>query len=99
MTKQDWNKIRKLGGEGILTRSDLTYMQSQRARVLWLMLDGFWHSATEIITWSRGREGLRRMRELREIPHITIERQRMNQTRDFMYRLVYAPGIQSELDL
>ena len=57
-----------------LTRSDLTYMQSQRARVLWLMLDGFWHSATEIITWSRGREGLRRMRELREIPHITIER-------------------------
>jgi len=99
MTKEQWKKIRSLGGEGILQRSDLVDLKSQRARVLWLMLDGLWHTATEILVWSRGREGLRRMRELREIPHMSIQRQRLHSGRDFMYRLQYQPGIQQEFIL
>ena len=98
MTKEQWKNIKRLGGQGILQRADLIDLQTQRARVLWLMLDGLWHTATEIITWSHGREGLRRMRELREIPHMSIERRRLK-GRDFMYRLKYQPGIQGELSL
>ena len=94
----DWDYIKKLGGAGILSRQDITDLKNQRARVLYLMLDGYWHSAGDIIDAARGREGLRRMRELREIPHITIHRRRdtLNK-RDFMYRLTYKPGIQGEL--
>jgi hypothetical protein len=89
---KDWTRIKKLGGEGILTREDIEDMDVQRNRVLYLMLDGLWHSADQIINYSRGREGLRRMRELREIPGARIERIRspihIGGKRDFMYRLV-----------
>jgi len=93
----DWDYIKKLGGDGILTKRDVADLKSQRARVLYLMLDGGWHLASQIIQTSGGREGLRRLRELREIPNVTIERTKAYQSRDFMYRLVYRSGLQQEL--
>lgn len=92
----DWDQIMKLGGAGILSRQDIADLRTQRARVLYLMLDGEWHSADIIITASGGREGLRRMRELREIPNVTIER-KTGPSRNFKYRLNYKSGIQREL--
>ena len=93
---KQWDYIKKLGGAGILRRSDLEDLSNQRTRVLWLMLDGLPHTASEIIKVSGGREGLRRMRELREIPYVTIQRDR-GVGRDFTYCLIYRPGIQREL--
>lgn len=93
----EWERIKQIGGLGILKRQDISDLTSQRAKVLWLMLDGLWHPANDIIRAARGREGLRRMRELREIPYVDIERKRMFGKRDFMYRLVYKPGLQREL--
>ena len=96
MTK-DWERIKRLGGAGILTRSDITDLTSQRAKVLWLMMDGFWHSADDIRDAAGGSEGLRRLRELRELPYITITRRRLFLSRNFSYLLEYDPGIQAEL--
>ena len=93
---KDWDRIKKLGGAGILTRNDITDLTSQRAKVLWLMLDGFWHSADSIRDAAGGSEGLRRLRELRELPYVTITRHR-GHSRRFYYCLEYAPGIQAEL--
>ena len=95
----DWDYIKKLGGEGILSRQDVRDLKNQRAKVLYLMLDGLWHKADEIIQYSGGREGLRRMRELREIPGATIERHRSPNKygRDFYYRLTFDRGLQGEL--
>lgn len=95
----DWDYIKKLGGEGILRRRDVRDLKSQRAKVLFLMLDGLWHRADEIIQFSGGREGLRRMRELREIPGVEIERHRApnRYNRDFYYRLKVSAGLQGEL--
>ena len=91
----DWDYIKRLGGEGILRRSDVADLKNQRDKVLYLMLDGNWHDAGQIIAASGGREGLRRMRELREIPNVVIERKpHPDFKRDFMYRLVYNSGQQ-----
>ena len=95
----EWERILQIGGLGILRRSDISDLRSQRAKVLYLMMDGLWHQANDIIMAAKGREGLRRMRELREIPYVSIERQRIMGKRDFMYRLVYEPGIQGTLPL
>ena len=94
----DWNQIKKLGGEGILTRRDIADFKGQRAKVLYLMLDGRWHFADQIIAVSGGREGLRRMRELREIPGATVERKTSpGYSRLFLYRLKYEAGLQQDL--
>ena len=93
-----WNQIKKLGGEGILSRQDVVDFSNQRNRVLWLMLDGQWHTTGQILRTAKGREGLRRMRELREIPNVSIERAKHPTVkRDFIYKLNYKPGIQREL--
>ena len=86
---KDWDYIKKLGGEGILSRQDVNSLKSQRYRVLWLMLDGKWHTAADIISIAGGSEGLRRLRELREIPNAEIERKRQLTSRNFLYRLRY----------
>ena len=96
---QDWNRIKKLGGQGILTRADITDLTGQRAKVLWLMMDGFWHRAEDIRLVAGGSEGLRRLRELREIPYVKITRRRVRKSRHFAYILEYEPGIQTELQL
>jgi hypothetical protein len=94
----DWDQIHKLGGEGILTRQDIQDFSCQRAKVLRLMFDGCWHQADQILAASGGREGLRRLRELREIPGIAIDRRpHPNRKRDFMYRLTYESGLQQDL--
>ena len=94
----DWDYIKRLGGQGILQRSDVKDLKSQRAKVLHLMLDGRWHKAGEILEVSGGREGLRRLRELRDIPHASIEKaKKIVGGRDFWYRLNYTPGIQKDL--
>lgn len=91
----EWDDIKKLGGIGILTIADTSRLKNQRGKVLHLMMDGCWHNAGDIIRASGGREGLRRLRELREIPNVSIVRRRCGN--DFEYRLKYAPGIQNDL--
>ena len=66
----DEKAIRALGGEGILTLSDLPALNTQRRRVWSLKSDGLWHPANEILAAAGGSEGLRRMRELRQLPGI-----------------------------
>lgn len=69
-------QIRKLGGTGILTESDLPRLNSQKRNVWNLMCDGRWHHSSAIVSHAGGTEGLRRMRELREMPGVEIERTR-----------------------
>ena len=88
MTEDAWNIIRRLGGIGILTPEDLPALDSQRGRVLALMADGKWHRSLAILDAAGGTEGLRRMRELRRIPYIDVERQRGPIGRLWLYRLV-----------
>lgn len=94
--RTDWDYIRKLGGEGILKRSDIQDLTSQRERVLWLMLDGLWHRASDIIRVAGGSEGLRRLRELRDIDGAVIDRVRVHGSREFVYRLHFEAGHQTD---
>lgn len=90
------DKIKSLGGAGILTTADLPDLSAAAARVEKLMKDGRWHTATEIIRAAGQREGLRRMRELRK--RYVIDRQREISSREFTYRIartVPKPGQQS----
>jgi hypothetical protein len=93
MKRHEWDYIKRLGGAGILRRSDIKDLEHARAKVLWLMLDGNWHTATEIINHSETREGLRRLRELRNIPGAIVERDRFfiwpGNSREFKYRLSF----------
>jgi len=79
-----------------LNESDYDDLKRSTKRVYYLMKDGEWHHAQSIITASETREGLRRMRELRE--HYTIESHRCSShNRDWKYRLVPRKLNQSEL--
>lgn len=80
--------IRDLGAIGILQPEDLPDLASQRGKVLDLMSDGRWHSTEEILQAAGGSEGLRRLRELRKLPHVIIERFRQPIWRQWLYRLV-----------
>lgn len=82
--------IKKLGGEGILCDADMPSLKAGRKRVFELMRDGAWHTAEEICDAAGengipAREGLRRMRELRQHGFF-IERERMDHRR-FRYRM------------
>ena len=77
-------KIR-LGGLGTLTNQDISDLQAASHRVLELMQDGQWHTATEIIAVSKQREGLKRMRDLRRFYNIE---KRRSSGREFEYKLV-----------
>ena len=57
----------------MLTADDLPDLDAQRGRVFELMVDGNWHSGPKILRVANGTEGLRRLRELRKIPGVTIE--------------------------
>lgn len=86
-------QIKKLGGVGILIPEDLPDFDTQRGKVWTLMADGQWHSAGEILSRSGGTEGLRRMRELRSLPGVEIERRRFENTgRSFYYKLTISPA-------
>jgi hypothetical protein len=82
-----------LGGSGILTDADLEQLSAACLRVYELMKDGQWHSpsAIEAAAGSDGvpaREGLRRMRQLKQVPGLSIEKKRMGDGRLWYYRLV-----------
>lgn len=81
--------IRRLGGEGILTEDDLKDLSAQRKAVATLMNDGRWYPASAILSAAGGTEGLRRMRELRDLPGIDVERKKgPTGSRTFLYRMV-----------
>lgn len=82
-------EIRSLGGQGILNESHLPELKGQRLAVMRYMNDGKWHSGPSITRVAGGSEGLRRMRELRQIDGITIERRKAEGGRRvFEYRMV-----------
>lgn len=80
--------ISRLGAHGILNPRDIPNLATQTGHVLILMSDKQWHRASEILRVARGTEGLRRLRDLRKIPGVQIERRRVQQSKDFEYRLV-----------
>lgn len=97
MARAEWDRIKKLGGLGVLRRSDIADLDNQRIKVLYLMLDYGWHEASEVVAAAGGSEGLRRLRELREIPGMTVERERVAERRLFRYRLKHQPPSQGRL--
>lgn len=72
-----------------MTARDFAGLQAACRRVYDLMRDGEWHTATEVIDAAKQREGLKRMRDLRQIGY-TIETDRPGDGREFRYRLVAA---------
>lgn len=85
--------LRSIGALGVLRQNDLVELAAGSVRVAELMCDGRWYTAEEIreAAGENGEpatEGLRRMRELRDIPGIVIERERIPGGRHFRYRLV-----------
>lgn len=70
-----------------MTERDFSGLQSACRRVYDLMKDGQWHDAQAIIDASGQREGMRRMRELRQIGY-TVEERRETGRREWQYRLV-----------
>jgi hypothetical protein len=80
--------LESIGAQDTLTEADAHDLISARDKVLELMLDGEWHTASEIETAAgdgqRLRSGLRRMRELRRWYNIET---RIDGGREFAYRL------------
>ena len=72
-----------------MTPHDFSGLQAACRRVYDLMRDGEWHTATEVIDAAKQREGLKRMRDLRQIGY-KIETDRPGQGREFRYKLVTA---------
>jgi hypothetical protein len=70
-----------------MTAADFAGLQSACRRVYDLMRDGQWHTAQAIIDASGQREGIRRMRELRQIGY-TVEQMRPEGSREWSYRIV-----------
>jgi hypothetical protein len=84
-------QILKLGGCGILNHKDVAEFKAAVRRVYALMCDGRWYAADEIENAAGehgrpAREGLRRMRELREAG-FEIDRERQGDGRTWKYRL------------
>lgn len=82
-------EIAALGGIGILSESDLQSLSDAKSRVFELMRDGRWHTRPEIEAAADAAEGMRRMRELRKLPGVEIQRMRSKDRREFVYRLVH----------
>ena len=74
-------------GFASMTPHDFSGLQSACRRVYDLMRDGEWHTATEVIDAAKQREGLRRMRDLRQIGYV-LEQHRPEGSREWHYRLV-----------
>ncbi len=82
-----WDYAKKIGAVHELNLDALRGLTQATHKVLMLMRDGAWHSATEIIRASEIREGLRRLRELRGFG-LTVERRMKDGCqREFEYRL------------
>ena len=83
--------IKRLGGEGILNSTDILQFTKVEKALIEYMADEEWYSATCIIEWSGQREGLRRLRDLRQKGYL-VERKRNAGSRDFFYRLIPTPA-------
>lgn len=86
-------KIKALGGEGVLTEQDVAELREATQAVLVLMADGQWHSAIDIrLAAGMGRreasEGLRRLRELRKFFEVAKRRPAAGQ-REYEYRIEF----------
>lgn len=80
--------FKSVGGEDApLNQEDLEDLSSAAKRVGALMLDYEWHSASEILEVAGQREGIRRLRELRQRGY-EVEKKRPNKhNREWYYRL------------
>ena len=81
-----------LGGEWTLTDKDLSDLKAGTLRVADLMKDGGWYSPDQIRraagkNGAPATEGLRRLRELRSIDGVEIEKRRRQNTRCWEYRV------------
>ena len=85
------DEIRRLGGEGILVPQDVAQLKASVGRVYELMKDGAWYTREEIEYAAGGKEGMRRMRQLRQ--YFEIQRMRVSLTRTFLYRLATKPCV------
>ena len=79
-------ELKKIGGEKFLNKKDLKDFGKAEKKIYDFMCDLEWHSATEIISVSGQREGLRRLRKLRD-KGLTIETKRESGSRDFLYKM------------
>lgn len=79
-------QLNLLGAAGILTLEDLPALNAANMRVLRLLTDRRWHTASEIVAVAQGSEGLRRLRELRRHGY-EIEHRRVEGKRLFEYRM------------
>jgi threonyl-tRNA synthetase len=77
-----------IGAKPELTPDALAGLSKATARVYELLKDGHWHSATSIIEASGIREGLRRVRELRQRGMKVDCRLQEGSKREFEYRLL-----------
>jgi hypothetical protein len=78
---------RRIGGEGTLTEPDLRDFQAATHRVYEMLSDHAWHSASEVYDVTKQRDGMRRLRELRQVG-ICVERDRPDETsREWWYRI------------
>jgi hypothetical protein len=88
-TEDEWQWLRAHGAQTILEQSDISDLRKATARVFELMLDRQWHSPDEICAAAGGREGLRRLREVRQVIrqwNLVIEKRKVSK-RLFYYRL------------
>ena len=90
----DWldTSIKRLGGEGILDLEDILDFTESVQRVFSLMSDGEWHTSDEIKRAAADGDymmesGKRRMRELRDVDALEIEKRRPDDSREYEYRL------------
>jgi len=85
--------LASIGALGILRTEDLKALGAGSRRVAELMCDGGWYTAEEIRSaagenGTPATEGLRRMRELRNLKGVILHRERIAGSRHFRYRLV-----------
>ncbi len=79
------NYAARIGATPELTTKDLLRLKGAVKKVHELMKDGQWHTASSIIEASGIREGLRRLRELRDKGK-TIERKHLGNG-EFSYKM------------
>jgi len=74
-----------------LKTEDFVDFDKAEKAVFNLMKDGNWHTASEIINTSGQREGLRRMRTLRQNPVVKEIAKKRTDKREWIYRMELYP--------
>lgn len=92
-----WHHIFRLGGKGILWPRDIRSLNDAKQKLFALMSDGKWHSRIEITSCCEQLEATRRLRELRDLPGVTIERRPLD-GRLFEYKMAIDPSVKPVLD-